>query len=621
MIQEKNILKSYFETGDKPTQSQYENLIDSLRHVYDDIPIGDISGDIVTQADLDEVAKKNEKNVFSDHQVLENNTELRWKDSSGTEYTVMEMQDNDGLYIGNTRPNTSTNFIGGGSYTTRGSITSNGKWQFLTDSLFNKQVDINEGLVVKGRTSDSSAYSLISKSADDNILFSIRNEGRIDSNGPFYSYGALYAYNSMSIYSGALQFMNGDTDYQFYSSGNNFYLRDITNSVDLARFKPNEVEFTRPVEITTIDSNRYVKFKAPNGESRFDFYTGGTGNPAHVDLFDSDGVTVKTRIHSVGSSFFGGDLSIINTSANAVLNFNTSVGNARDFSMYNNGSNLYTKLMTNVGASFIWEAYDGTNIFSISSTGNIVTEGTATFGGDVSINTGSDGALKLYDDDGVNFSSLSYNHDNLTLNMFIPTGRIYLYNNTDSVTLDIAGSILNVNKAIQASTSDNVVANFTSTDAIAEVRITDDTAYTRLLNAGTDFKIMPNNGNEVAVFEGDTLKTLLRGDLDVAGEISALDGNLTVNQGTIAAYANSGARHLMYSDTADAPLKVQSGDSATGVAFQDNNGTSHIFYWGSGDYYQSESDWWVAGDIKVEAVTSMQEGLVLTLSIQEVIIF
>ncbi len=42
MKQEKNILKAYFETGDKPTQKQYENLIDSLRHAYDPITVTDL---------------------------------------------------------------------------------------------------------------------------------------------------------------------------------------------------------------------------------------------------------------------------------------------------------------------------------------------------------------------------------------------------------------------------------------------------------------------------------------------------------------------------------------------------------------------------------------------------
>ena len=70
------------------------------------------------------------------------------------------------------------------------------------------------------------------------------------------------------------------------------------------------------------------------------------------------------------------------------------------------------------------------------------------------------------------------------------------------------------------SDSANIIATFTSTDAIAEIRVGDNSKYTRLLTTGVDFKIMPNDGAEVAVFEGDTLKTDLKGALDVAGDIA-----------------------------------------------------------------------------------------------------
>lgn len=63
MKRTKTTLKSYFETGDKPTQTQYEHLIDSLRHLDDKIPL----------ADLEEgVAKKNEDNNFSTLQTFGN---------------------------------------------------------------------------------------------------------------------------------------------------------------------------------------------------------------------------------------------------------------------------------------------------------------------------------------------------------------------------------------------------------------------------------------------------------------------------------------------------------------------------------------------------------------------
>ena len=79
------------------------------------------------------------------------------------------------------------------------------------------------------------------------------------------------------------------------------------------------------------------------------------------------------------------------------------------------------------------------------------------------------------------------------------------------------------------SSSANILATFTSTDAIAEIRVTDNTKYTRLLTGGVDFKIMPNDGVEVAVFEGDTLKTDLKGALDVAGT-TTVTGAITLTE-------------------------------------------------------------------------------------------
>ena len=58
---------------------------------------------------------------------------------------------------------------------------------------------------------------------------------------------------------------------------------------------------------------------------------------------------------------------------------------------------------------------------------------------------------------------------------------------------------------------DNILATFESTDAISEIRIKDDTKYTRLLTVGGHFKIMPNDGVEMAVFQGETGNTLFNG--------------------------------------------------------------------------------------------------------------
>ena len=50
---------------------------------------------------------------------------------------------------------------------------------------------------------------------------------------------------------------------------------------------------------------------------------------------------------------------------------------------------------------------------------------------------------------------------------------------------------------------DNHVATFESTDSIAEIRIKDSAAYSRILNVGTQLKLMPNDGVEMMILDGN----------------------------------------------------------------------------------------------------------------------
>lgn len=47
-IREKNILKTWFETGDKPTQQQFWDLIDSLEHVNYPKKVVQVTADTIT---------------------------------------------------------------------------------------------------------------------------------------------------------------------------------------------------------------------------------------------------------------------------------------------------------------------------------------------------------------------------------------------------------------------------------------------------------------------------------------------------------------------------------------------------------------------------------------------
>jgi len=50
-IKSKATLKTYFETGDFPTESQFADLIDSLRHEDEEVPLNEVTGllDILNQ--------------------------------------------------------------------------------------------------------------------------------------------------------------------------------------------------------------------------------------------------------------------------------------------------------------------------------------------------------------------------------------------------------------------------------------------------------------------------------------------------------------------------------------------------------------------------------------------
>ena len=70
----------------------------------------------------------------------------------------------------------------------------------------------------------------------------------------------------------------------------------------------------------TNDVDRYVRFKASNGEKRFDFYMGGTGNASSLGMYTSDGTTKNIQISAGGTSYFNaGNVGIGETSPSAKL--------------------------------------------------------------------------------------------------------------------------------------------------------------------------------------------------------------------------------------------------------------------------------------------------------------
>jgi len=105
------------------------------------------------------------------------------------------------------------------------------------------------------------------------------------------------------------------------------------------------------------DVDRYVRFKASNGEKRFDFHIGGTGNASRLDMYSSDGTSRNVQIASGGTSYLnGGNVGIGTTSPSSKL------------SIRNDGTQLSLQRADATGTE--WKFYSwtsGLNIFPASA--------------------------------------------------------------------------------------------------------------------------------------------------------------------------------------------------------------------------------------------------------------
>ena len=287
MKQEKNILKMYFETGDKPTQSQYENLIDSLRHAYDKIPLEDLSLE-----GYDEEGERDNGLIvrLGDFVDASNGTKIIITDDTNE----VEISGNlivNGDVDASTKTITAESFIGDGSQLTNLStqaIPSNVAYQDSNNNFSSPQT-INSGTTNNALSLNSSDNTVIMSLSDDSTTM-LTAIGAVGDNLRLYTGdGDRYEIDAL----GNHDFKNGAASF-----GGNITVNDSNISL---------LKTTTPIISLESSSNRVAISDSNIGTT--------TVSPFSIQVNGTNGYTMDTsRNHDFknGTALFGGETTFQN---------------------------------------------------------------------------------------------------------------------------------------------------------------------------------------------------------------------------------------------------------------------------------------------------------------------
>ena len=109
--------------------------------------------------------------------------------------------------------------------------------------------------------------------------------------------------------------------------------------------------------------------------------------------------------------------------------------------------------------------------------------------------------------------------------------------------------------------ADNLLAEFQSSDSISEIRIKDNTKYTRLLTVGGLFKVMPNDGVETLVVDGTNDKVFIGGGSTSDSLLELRE--YSTGRGQICFYPPGGtSKNRIYATTEASPNMVVHADAS-----------------------------------------------------------
>ena len=271
MKRTKNTLKSYFKTGEVPSQWQYENLIDSFWHVDDLTPSVDLGSDI---------AKKNEDNLFSSLQTFngpivsndaftgnsgidiygdssfdsnleingllnasagininqpDHNSRLRFTRSGHAVYGV-SLLDSKGLTITNLNSNVKEM-----------QFTSTGKVDFNAEIVANNGIESNGHIKLKNNGWLWSQYSatddelrLNANSANGWDFFNQTNTtyANIRAGGAEFN-GLISAYNGIRVSDNQYLYLGNSNDMRMYHNGSHSYIDNFTGEFLIRNLLPS----------------------------------------------------------------------------------------------------------------------------------------------------------------------------------------------------------------------------------------------------------------------------------------------------------------------------------------------------------------------------------------------